>query len=113
MMYSPIIVMQLYIIHFLQKRILFQKAPRNPYRKNLATKKTREQKIQKLLDTNDITYTWEHTISYLCTKDTTNKNFWIDFLIENMDTNSMYGLLFLEKDENQHKLYEISCELHA
>ena len=74
-------------------------------------KKIHEHKIQKLLDSNDITYTREHTISYSCIKDTTNKCARIDFLIEHTDTNNTFGLILLEVDENQHKTYEISCEL--
>ena len=74
--------------------------------------KLEEIKIEKLLVTNKIDYTREHTVSYSCVQDIENRNSRIDFVIEHTDViNKKYGLLFLEVDEHQHESYPVPCEI--
>ena len=73
--------------------------------------KQEEVKVQKLLSTNDINHTREHTITYGCVNDINNTNSRVDFVIEHTDINDKFGLIFLEVDEHQHNGYPISCDV--
>ena len=77
----------------------------------IKNRKLEEVKVQKLLCTNDISHTREHTITYSCINDINNTNSRVDFVIEHTDINDRFGLIFLEVDEHQHNGYPISCDV--
>ena len=43
--------------------------------------------------------------------DETNTNSRVDFVIEHIDNNDRFGLIFLEVNEHQHNGYAISCDV--
>ena len=76
-------------------------------------RKLEEVQIEKLLITNKIDYTREHTVSYSCVDDNENQNSRIDFVIEHTNViNKEFGRTFLKVHDHA-KYLECPKPLHV
>lgn len=75
--------------------------------------KLEESRILRVLTKANVDFTEQHMIDFCCMgEDRDGARAWIDFLVQVKDENNkVQGIIFLEVDEEQHKTYNVTCEV--
>lgn len=94
-----------------KRKIIFRNHIKIHSEDNRRNRKKKETLIAQVLTKNNIPYTREHTVTYKCISDINNSSSRIDFVLEHRDQQGIFGLIFLEVDEHQHKWNMLSCEI--